>query len=161
MDTEGFDSPELAAMSTFPPQHCRPVAWRTSGDDGYVVLNTGTREQPYLYGVHCHREGGLWYEGDSSNGGGWRQTGHDPDVGTLTMWDDAPADVTAVRIQFGDEVIEEPVSDGAYLHVWWNVPCPFEWPHVVAVCVNGVWEPESDVGLFYRAAAERARNRAG
>jgi hypothetical protein len=36
-----------------------------------------------------------------------------------------------------------------------------EWPHVVAVRVNGVWEPESDVGLFFRAAEERARNRHG
>jgi hypothetical protein len=159
MTSEGFDSPEMAAMSTFPPQYCRAIASRMSEDEAYVVLNTGTREQPYLYGVHCHRRGGRWYEGNSGNGGGWQQTGHDPDVGTLTMWDNAPVEVTSVRIQFDGDVIEEPVTEGAYLHVWWQVPCPSEWPHVVAVRLNDRWEAESGVGLFMRAAAARASNR--
>jgi hypothetical protein len=56
------------------------------------------------------------------------------------MWNDAPAEVTAVRIRFDGDIIEEPVTHGAYLHVWWRVPCPSEWPEVIAVRLHDEWE---------------------
>jgi hypothetical protein len=110
MSQDGFDSPEVAAMSTFPAEYVYVVAARIQGDEAYVLLNTGSRDQPYLYGVNCCREAGRWYEGGAANGPGWQQTGHDPDVGTLSMWDDVPAGSTRVRIEFNEEVIEEPVT---------------------------------------------------
>jgi hypothetical protein len=48
------------------------------------------------------------------------------------MWGDAPVDATRVRLEFHGQIIEEVVMDGAYLAVWWRVPCPSEWPCVVA-----------------------------
>ncbi len=134
MNQDGFDSPELAAMSTFPAKHVYVVAARKKGDDAYVLLNTGSRDQPYLYGVNCGRKAGRWYERGSANGPGWEQTAHTPDVGTLSMWGDAPLDSTRVRLEFNDQIIEEAVTDRAYLAVWWRVPCPSAWP-----CVVGFW----------------------
>jgi hypothetical protein len=92
MSDSGFDTPESAAIVGFPPKHCRVIASRSHGDDAYVLLNTGSGEAPYLYGVNCRRENGRWFEGGSANGPGWEQTGHDPDVGNLSLWGDAPAD---------------------------------------------------------------------
>jgi hypothetical protein len=85
MSQGGFDSPEVAAMSTFPAEHAYVVAARTQGDDAYVLLNTGSHEQPYLYGVNCRRRAGRWHESGSGSGPGWEQTADDPDVGTLDV----------------------------------------------------------------------------
>ncbi len=128
-------------MATFPPQHCRMVASRSHGDDAYVLMDTGSEGQPYLYGAHCHRDADGWYEGSSSNGPGWCQTGHDPDVGSLAVWGDAVAGAHMVRIEFDGVVIDEPVPLGAFLVVWWRVPVPSEWPRVVAFQVDGRWVP--------------------
>jgi len=110
-----------------------------NGDNAYVLLNTGSVTQPYLYGVNCRCENGRWFEGGSANGPGWEQTGHDPDVGTLSLWDDAPADADMVRVEFEGHIVEEPVVDRAYLVVWWRVPAPPEWPRVTAFRIAGRW----------------------
>lgn len=142
-------------MSTFPPEYCSVVAARSHGDDAYVLLDTGPVGRPYLYGVHCRRTDGRWEEGYSSNGPGWTQTDDDLEVGTLSYWNDAPLGVDFVRVVFGGAVLDEPVRNGAYFLVWFRVPFPSEWPRVIAVCVSGRWEPESDFGLAFRVAAER------
>lgn len=139
MRDDGFDSPEGAAMDGFPARYCRVIASRLQGDDAYVLLNTGSSEQPYLYGVNCRRENGRWFEGGSGNGPGWEQIGHDPDVGTLALWDDAPADADMVRIEFEGHVVDEPVIVRAYLVVWWRVPAPQDWPRVRAFRIAGRW----------------------
>lgn len=139
MSQDGFDSPEAAAISTFPPQYCTVVAARTEGDDAYVLLNTGSHEQPYLYGVNCSRVAGRWYEGGSANGPGWAQAGQDPDAGTLSVWGDAPAGATRVRIAFNGNVVEEPVTDGVYLAVWWRVPAIGQDPRVIEFKVGERW----------------------
>ena len=151
----GFDTPEAAAMSTFPAESCSVVAARTEGDDAYVLLDTGPPERPYLYGVNCHRTDGRWFEGASSNGPGWGQTDDGTDVGTLSLWNDVPMGVDSVRVAFGGAVIDEPVQNGAYLLVWFRVQLPSEWPRVVAVRRSGNWEAESCQGLALRVAAER------
>jgi hypothetical protein len=104
----GFDSPEAAAMSTFPAEYCSAVATQTQGDNAYVLLNTGPPDRPYLYGVNCHRTDGRWFEGASSNGPGWEQTDHDPDVGTLSCWSDVPMGVDAVRVVFRARLLINP-----------------------------------------------------
>ena len=142
-------------MSTFPAEYCAVVTARSHGDDAYVLLDTGPAGRPYLYGVHCHRDDGRWYEGSSSNGPGWAQTDHDPDVGTLSCWSDVPVGVEFVRVAFAGTVIVEPVRSGAYLAVWFRVPCPSNWPSVIEVCSSGRWQPESGLGLALRVAAER------
>ena len=139
MSDDGFGAPEDAAMVGFPTAYCRVVASRENGDDAYVLLNTRSSEQPYLYGANCRRENGRWFEGGSSNMAGWEQTGHDPDVGTLSFWDDAPAEADMVRVEFDGRIVEEPVIDGAYLLVWWRIPVPRDWPRVTAFRIAGNW----------------------
>ena len=155
MNEGGHASPERAAMTGFPAAHCRVIASRSFEDDAYVLLDTGSPGQSYLYGVNCFQRAGQWFERGSSNGPGWEQTGHDPDVGTLSLWADVPEDVDFVRVNFNGVLIEESVNHAAYLLVWWRVAHPTEWPHVVAVRANGTWTTESDVGLARRVAVER------
>ena len=126
-------------MFGFPPQYCRVIASRIQGDEAYVLLNTRLTEQAYLYGVNCQRENGTWFERGSSNASGWYQTDHDPDLGTLSLWDDAPRDADRVRIEFDGHTLEEPVVDRAYLVVWWRVPQPREWPVARAFRIDGRW----------------------
>jgi hypothetical protein len=139
MDDGGFDSPERAAIEGFPPEHCRVIASRADGDDAYVLLNAGSTERPYLYGVNCRQEGGRWFEGASGNGPGWARTSDDPDVGTLSLWGDAPPGGEMVRVEFDGQVIDEPVREDAYLIVWWRVPAPRVWPRVTGFRVLGSW----------------------
>ena len=144
MSDLGHDSPESAAMTGFPEAHCRAVASRVRGDDAYVLLNTGSRTQPYLYGVNCTRRHGRWLESGSSDIPGWEQTGHDPDVGTLSFWGEATNGAEAVRVAFEGDLIDEPVREGAYLLVWWRVPQPSEWPRLVAFRIGGAWSRRSE-----------------
>ena len=98
---DGFLSPEDAALDGYPRRYCYVVAARQQGDHAYVLLNTGTDNRRYLYGVNCVRQDGRWYEDGSANtGGGWRQIGQDPAVGILSVWDDAPEGADAVRLEF-------------------------------------------------------------
>ena len=106
MYEHSHDSPESAAMTGFPDAHCRVVSSRVLADDAYVLLDTGSPGQPYLYGVNCHRKDGQWFEGASSNGPGWEQTAHDPDLGTLSWWGDAPAGADFIRVAFEGTVID-------------------------------------------------------
>ena len=57
MTDTGFDSPESGAMVGFPPEFCRPIATRVSGDDAYVLLNTGSMTQTRRSTVVVAREG--------------------------------------------------------------------------------------------------------
>jgi hypothetical protein len=139
MSDDGFDSPESAAMVGFPPRYCRPIVSRVNGDDAYVLLNTGSSTHPYLYGVSCRRENERWFEGGSANGPGWEQTGHDPDLGTLSLWGDAPARAQVVKVEFDGEIVEESVVEGAFLIVWWRVRPPEIWPRVTAFQLAGHW----------------------
>ena len=139
MGDDGFDNPESAAMVGFPPKYCRVIASRTQADDAYVLLNTGSSEQPYLYGVPCRRENGRWFGLNSANAPGWDQADHDPDVGTLSIWDNAPAEADMVRVELQDQIVEEAVIDRAYLVVWWRVPTPQQWPRAVAFRIAGRW----------------------
>ena len=135
----GFDSPEDAAMYGFPPKHCCVIASRIDGDDAYVLLNTGSDARPYLYGANCRRKNGRWLEAGSSNGPGWQQTGYDPDIGTLSFWGEAAGGADCVRVEFQGRLIDEPITEGAYLLVWWRIPRPHEWPRVVGFQVDGRW----------------------
>jgi hypothetical protein len=140
MSSNGFDSPEQAATSSFPANYCRVVAARVRGDDAYVLLDTGSAGQPYLYGVNCARRDGRWHEGSSSNGPGWSQAGPNDRLGTLVVWGEAPADADMVQAEFKGMVVEEPITAGVYLAAWWRTPCPEEsWPHVQAFRMRGTW----------------------
>jgi hypothetical protein len=135
-----FDSPEDAAMQGFPRENSRVVATRVKGDDAYVLLDTGPRGQPYLYGVYCSRHDGRWRGDSPANGPGWSQAGADPTLGTLVVWDLAPAGTDRVRVEFAGGTVEEPVTDIAYLAVWWCVSDPqHDWPTVLAFRIHGQW----------------------
>ena len=146
MRDKGHDSPESAATVGFAETHCRALASRIFEDDACVLLDTGSPGQPYLYEANCCRINGRWFELGSSNGSGWHQTGDDPDVGTLSMWDEVPENVDAVRVVFNGSTSEHTASQRAYLAVWWRVPQPIEWPAVVAYRVGGVWRPSAQPG---------------
>ena len=139
MSEGGFDSPESAALSGFPPEDCRVVAIRSAGDAAYVLLDTHASGRPYLYGVNCVREGTRWFDRASGNGPGWSQTDDDPDLGTLSLWQEAPSGADMARVEFQGNVIDEPVKDGAFLVVWWHVPPPHDWPRVTAFQIDGRW----------------------
>lgn len=136
-----FDSPERAGIAEFPPEHCRVVRCETSGDDAYVLLDAGPPTAAYLYGANCRRDGGGWFETASGNGSNWAPCDEDGELGTLALWDSAPSGAEAVRAEFNGEMVEDSVRNGAYLFVWWRVPCPdpLEWPRVNAVRTTEGW----------------------
>lgn len=135
----GFDSPESAALAGYSPKFSRVLASRSQGDDAYVLVDTVPGHRAYLYGVNCRRRNGRWIEGSSGNRPGWDQTGHDPDVGTLSYWDDAPAGAEMVRVEFDGRIVDEAVSDRGFLVVWWRVPAPQTWPRVLAFRIGERW----------------------
>jgi hypothetical protein len=141
MRDHGYDSPESAATGGFPEAHCRAVAAQVYEDDAYVLLDAGSPGEPYLYGADCCRINGRWFELGSSNSSGWHQTADDSDVGTLSLWDEVPEDVEAVRVIFNGSTSEHSASQRAYLAVWWRVPLPVEWPYVAAMKIAGAWQP--------------------
>ena len=135
---DGFETPESAAMYGFPAKYCCVITSRLEGDRAYVLLNTGSKDDPYLYGVNCKRQEGRWFETGSANMPGWEQTHHNPDVGTLSVWGEAPADADSVRVTFDGKTVEEVVIGGAYLFVWWRVPSGI-WPRLAAFRRAGHW----------------------
>jgi len=141
MSLSHHDSPAAAALAGFPPGAVRIVAARAHGGDAYVLLDTRPGGPPYLYGLHWLREaGGGWVEGSSSNGGGWGVTDADAELGTLVVWDEAPAGADRARVALGADVREETVEHGVFLSAWWRVPCPEDaWPRAVAFRVAGRW----------------------
>ena len=147
MEDKGYDSPDRAATAGFSEAHCRAVASQVYEDNAYVLLDTGSPGEPYLYGADCCRINGRWFELGSRNGSGWHQTGDDPAVGTLSLWDEVAEDVEAVRVMFNGSTSEHPARDRAYLAVWWRVPPPVEWPAVVGVRKHGVWHDASSAGV--------------
>jgi hypothetical protein len=136
-----FDSPEAAALGgCFPARDCRVVAMRIDGDDAYVLLDTGSSGQPYLYGVNCNRRGGRWFEGTSGNGPGWAQSDGEQRLGTWSLWGEAPTGADMVRAELNGEVVEERVVDSFYLLAWWRQPEPDGiGPRVIAFGANGTW----------------------
>jgi hypothetical protein len=141
-----FASLADAARSSFPTRYCRIIATREQRDEGYVLFDIGPIGQPYLYGVSFARHDGRWSEGVSGNGPGWSHVGPDKELGTATIWDEAPPGADKVRVEFGREVREEVVANGAYLAVWWGVPHPEgRGPRAAAFHINGEWiqAPES------------------
>lgn len=135
-----YDTPQDAAMVGFPPQHCRVVGVRIDGDEAYVLLDAGSRNQRYLYGVNCARERAGWREGSSGNGGGWSLTDAAGDLGTWSLWDEAPAGADAVRVEYDDVASEHPVHEGIYLVVWFRRPLDPA-PRVTGFRIAGRWQP--------------------
>jgi hypothetical protein len=141
MHSPAFDTPEAAALDGFPDAHCRVVATLVSGDDAYVLVDTGEPGYPYLYGAALVRRNGGWTETGSSNGPGWTSSGGDDDLGTLADWDVAPEGADQVRVSFRGETRIEAVTNGVYLAAWWRVPSDVAWPRVEAFRIQGRWAP--------------------
>lgn len=109
-------------MAGFPPHHVRVVASRIDGDDAYVLLDTSSSDQPYLYGVNCLRETSGWREGSSGNGGGWSLSDEKHNLGTWALWDDAPRGADFIRVEFDGVTSEHAVHDGLYFVVFFRRP---------------------------------------
>ena len=142
MTASGFDTPEQAAMEGFPPAHVRVIATAHDGDHAFVVLDAGAPGTPYLYGGTVHRIDGRWHGGSDSNGGGvgWSRTDTDGVLGVVTIWDEAPLGVDAVRVRWRGAEREVPVHSGGFLAAWWQQPFPEdEWPTIVAIRARGQW----------------------
>jgi len=137
-DMAGYQTPEAAAMAGLPPEYCRVVASEANGDCAYVLLDTGSPGQPYLYGVNCVRVGAEWQESSSGNGGGWSLTDERTELGVWCVWDDVEPEADLVRVEFDGRVSEHPVRNGIYFVVWWNQPVSIE-PTVMAIRVHGKW----------------------
>lgn len=136
-----FDSLADATRASFPPESCRLLAIREHGDAGYALFDTRPTGEPYLYEVHYDRQDGRWSEGSTGNGPGWHLLDPDTELGVLTLWGDESPNADRVRVEFERESREEPVSDSVYLVIWWDVPCPTNYPRARAFRVNGTWVP--------------------
>jgi hypothetical protein len=145
MRSPTFPTPEEAAMDGFPATACRVAAVARGGDDAYVVVDVGPLGHRYLYGVSVTREEGGWVEGSSGNGPGWTLTDPERDLGTATVWGEAPEGTTRVRASYDGDVREAPVSRGVYLVAWWRVPSPSDtdYPRVEAFQIGGRWVSQS------------------
>lgn len=129
-------------MVGFPEKYCRVAASATDGDCGYVLLDTGSDGRPYFYGVNCYRMNGRWHESSSSNGGGWSGCGSaDGELGMFAFWGEAPVGADAVRIGFDGKFRNVNVKNGAFLAMWWKLPCPSTSPCVVSYRIDGKWTP--------------------
>ena len=130
-------------MAGFPAEYCRVVASAVNGDDGYVVLDTGSAAYPYWYGVSVWRGPDGWRDGTSGNGpaAGWTATEKDRNLGTAFVYGEAPFGATRVRAALGTDVREAPVSGGVYLVAWWRVPAEAQTPMLAAFEVGGQWTP--------------------
>lgn len=138
-DTQRFASPEAAAASGFPAEHCRVAVSAAEGDDAFVVLDADASGGGYLYGVDVHRHDDGWEAGSSANGPGWTLTDPERELGTLVIWGDAPDGADAVRVEWSGETREAAVEGGVYLLAWWRVPSPETFPREVAFRVRGEW----------------------
>ena len=123
--------------ASFPPALCRIVAVREHGDNAVALFDTRPSAAPYLYEVHYQRENGRWSEGSSSNGSGWHRLHADSDEGVVTAWGEAPRGADRVRGDHEGSVLEDAVSSGVYLLVWWGVSDSS--PQVSAFRANGEW----------------------
>lgn len=135
-----FPTPEEAVLDGFPGIPCRVVAAAREGDDAYVVMDTQPDGQPYLYGACAARQDGGWVEGTSGNGPGWTLTDPERDLGTATVWGEAPKGAVRVRASLDDDVREVPVANGVYLVAWWRVPAAAR-TRVHAFRIDGRWVP--------------------
>jgi hypothetical protein len=142
---EGHRTPEDAAMVGFPAEHCRVVAARSDGDDAYVLLDTGSDGQRYLYGASYRRHEGRWCETASGNGCGWSHSSsaEGQDVGTWSLWEEAPPGADLVRVEFGAELTEHAIHDGVYFVVWFRRPNATA-PRVTAFRIDGRWVAHTD-----------------
>jgi hypothetical protein len=129
-----------AAVAAFPAGAARVIAFSASADDAYVVVDVGSADFPYLYGVTFARLGGSWQERGSGNGPGWSRTSATEEVGTLAFWDEAPPRADRARIEFAGSALEVPVINGVYLATWWRVPSPaLETPRAIRFRIDGRW----------------------
>ena len=113
------------------------LAIREHGDYAVALFDTHPIGEPYLYEVHYQRERGSWVEGNSGNGPGWASIDPDSEIGVVTLWDEAPPDTDRVRAEFHGESFEEPIEQGIYMFVWWDVPCSTA--HATAFRTKGAW----------------------
>ncbi|HEX8394405.1 MAG TPA: hypothetical protein VF665_18815 [Longimicrobium sp.] len=141
MQQKLFATPQEAAMSGFSARYCRVVATAVDGDDGYVVVDTGSDGHPYLYGGAVKREAGGWSDGTSGNGDGWISSGDlEEEIGAYALWGEAPAGADAVRARWRGDVRETLIEHGVYLVAWWRVPCPEDdYPSVTEFRIDGNW----------------------
>ena len=147
MAHEVFPTLETAAMAGFPAAHCRVLAVEGDGDDGFVMLDTGPSDYPYLYAGTVRRQHGGWRGGSDSHGGGvgWTLTDWDRDLGVAHLCHEAPAGADAVRVFWCGEERDVPVRNGVYLATWWREPNPEgELPRVAALRIGGRWTPAPD-----------------
>lgn len=150
MDPGGYATPEAAARAGMDPR-CEVLASVSEGDVGYVLMNGGTENYKYPYGIDVYRRNGRWHEGSSSNAFGWSLTSdplNGPSLGTWSLWAEVPADVDLVRVVRGEEVREVPVQNGVFLTCWFHQDEASAFPVVNAMRRHGTWEEVAHGYLF-------------
>lgn len=114
------NTPEEAARGDIPAQFVQVVGVVVRGDTAVVAQLTNDAPPYEVETAYCHREGDGWVEGPSGNStSGYLPTG--AGVGTVVVWDEAPATAVSARFVYeGREQLVD-VENGCALAVFDDV----------------------------------------
>jgi hypothetical protein len=113
-------TPEEAARGDIPARFVRVIGVVVRGDTAAVaqLMNDGP---PYeVETAYCHRKGDGWVEGSSGNSTyGYLPTGEG--IGTVVVWDEAPATAVSARFEYAGREQVAAVENGCALAVFDDV----------------------------------------
>ena len=113
-------TPEEAARGDVPAQFVQVIGVVVRGDTAVVAQLTNDVPPYEVETAYCHREGDGWVEGSSGNStSGYLPTGEG--IGTVVVWDEAPATAVSARFEYAGHEQVVPVERGCALAVFDDV----------------------------------------
>jgi hypothetical protein len=113
-------TPEEAARGDIPARFVQVVGVVVRGDTAVLAQLTNDAPPYEVETAYCHREGDGWVEGSSGNStSGYLPTGEG--IGTVVVWDEAPATAVSARFEYNGREQVVPVERGCALAVFDDV----------------------------------------
>jgi hypothetical protein len=113
-------TPEEAARGDIPAQFVRVIGVVVRGDTAVVAQLTNDGPPYEVETAYCYREGDGWVEGSSGNStSGYLPTGEG--IGTVVVWDEAPAGAVSARFEYERSKQVVPVENSCALAVFDDV----------------------------------------
>jgi hypothetical protein len=113
-------TPEEAARGDIPAQFVHVIGVVVRGDAAVVAQLTNDVPPYEVETAYCHREGEGWVGGSSGNStSGYLPTGEG--IGTVVVWDEAPATAVSARFEYDGREQVVPVERGCALAVFDDV----------------------------------------